>query len=529
MRSLTLLGRLGLPAVLTGLALTVAGPALAAPSTPPTADPSVSAEPSTPSGPRPSSPGDPDGPEVPWVLADQPWVVNIAGNHKALPIVVTNESPVVAHGVTVTIDASAATTAFTVDLPGAAQGCVVTGTIAECTIAELAPSAGRKYTVDLGPGADRYGEGRITVTTTATGMPGEETQETILQRAEPGVDMVIAGIDDMLLKPGQSAPVPVAVKNEGDASADGTVLIIGAMPYIETPNPYSNCERFEDFEALYCFFDSPLPPGEVFTIDPSTPLTVTVAADAPGPYDYSAFVGVGPVSSVEEDFAAKVAKKKGPELKLVPLVSAAAEELNDFDNFTDFEVTVPRTVADSAAVGATIAGAVGDTRTIEVGIRNNGPADTLMASQEWALSAYVVLPEDVEPLKVDDNCVPTGDNGPEWESFGKVDGSDYVCYPAGPVDKGATTGFAFTVKITGSRDNEGAIYVDGGAQDDNDSNTVASIPLKVSGGTGGGDGGSLPITGAPAAMIAGGGALLLIGGAAAFVVARRRRIVTVVE
>ncbi|WP_435870990.1 LPXTG cell wall anchor domain-containing protein [Micromonospora musae] len=64
----------------------------------------------------------------------------------------------------------------------------------------------------------------------------------------------------------------------------------------------------------------------------------------------------------------------------------------------------------------------------------------------------------------------------------------------------------------------------GGFADDlKPANDTAKILLNATGGQGGGDGGSLPITGESTALIGGIGALLLAAGVGGYVVARRRK------
>jgi hypothetical protein len=113
----------------------------------------------------------------------------------------------------------------------------------------------------------------------------------------------------------------------------------------------------------------------------------------------------------DEQAAAQAAKKaSGKELHLVPARQARALvpgfDLNDDDNYTDFDVRVPKHAADSVALGSKISGAIGETRPVEVGIRNDGPPDVLIPTERWASSAEITLPGGVKASAVDEQCVP---------------------------------------------------------------------------------------------------------------------------
>jgi hypothetical protein len=287
---------------------------------------------------------------------------------------------------------------------------------------------------------------------------------------------------------------------------------------------------------LACFFDQPLAPGAVFTIDPKTPLKLKVADQAPGPYTYGAYAAAIPLAN--DETAAQAVRKSsgskggGSELRLVRAASPAlvpGDDLNNYDNAVEFAVAVPKHAADSVAIGAGISGSAGETKSIQVGVRDDGPADVLIPSESWALSANVTLPAGVTVLAVDQQCAPIIDGKTDWDKQGKPDGLSYQCFPPEDVTAGHEYLFPFKVKVTGSAGAAGSIVVDGGVQDPDTGNNTAAIMLTVAtGGTGGGEGG-LPVTGARVGVVAGIGALLVVAGAVALVLVRRRRITTVAE
>jgi hypothetical protein len=205
-------------------------------------------------------------------------------------------------------------------------------------------------------------------------------------------------------------------------------------------------------------------------------------------------------------------------------------ELNEWDNAIPFLVKVALNPADSVALGATFEGKAGDTRTVQVGYRNDGPGAVLPAAGEWRHAAKVRIPSGLKLTKVDKGCVPIGDGEPNWDMPGQVSGHDYLCVAATPPTPGAKQLFSFTAKIeNGDNEDQGSITVNGGVQDRKTSNNTAKIEVKLTAATGGGagsggTGGGLAITGAPAGRTAGLGLLFILTGALALVLTRRRTV-----
>lgn len=142
----------------------------------------------------------------------------------------------------------------------------------------------------------------------------------------------------------------------------------------------------------------------------------------------------------------------------------------------------------------------------------------------WAPTVLVTIPDAVKLTEADESCVPdVGDW--DFDAPGNVDGNVYVCFADYGVRVGDEVTFAFTGKLTGDESPAGTVVVDGGSQDTNAKNDKAAITVSLKGGTGG-QGGSLPITGAPTGLVALGGAVLLLAGGVAAFVFRRRRVVT---
>ncbi|WP_326551624.1 hypothetical protein [Micromonospora sp. NBC_01813] len=469
--------------------------------------------------------------EIAWAQPYMEYVVNIATDAtipKPIKITVENSVPTTAVDVSVTIDASAVSAAFQLDLPDASQGCTVAGKVATCTLDELPGNSTHVYTIDALPGdldVFEY-EGLIEVTTSAANMPEDQQTSGYVQLTSPGVDLVVDEIDDITLEPGQSASVPVQAANVGTVAAAGVQVVLSVGLDLELPDQYDNCQYNPDFLELTCQILGEVGPGEVFALHEDTPLRVKVAPNAPGPARQIVTVAVTPLGEQQEaELGARSAQDTGNQLRL-----AAVEpvwDINDSDNWTDFFVEIPKQSADTVAIGATVPGEIGDTVDIAVGMRNDGPADLLLPGEAWAPSALVTLPAGVEAVTVSDRCTPVVDGNPDWDNGGKAIGLSYLCFPTHSPVAGETFEYPFQVKIVGAAGAAGSIVVDGGVQDPDTANNTAAITLGAGGG--GGAGGGLPVTGAPAALVAGAGVLLVAAGVAAVVLFRRRRIVTVVD
>jgi hypothetical protein len=354
----------------------------------------------------------------------------------------------------------------------------------------------------------------------------ESTTITVV-RAGPGIDLETAPIPEIKLAAGESAALPIAVRNNGTEVAQGVAVALSGEPYLTFPNKYSNCVDAEDLRGIVCSFDLSLAPGTVFTISPSTPLTVVADKAAPGPADYQGSVRAFELKDGTKDAgraaAQKAARQPGTELQLVPAVQTLAADRIEWADSTSFTVKVALNPADSVAIGGTFAGKVGDTRTVKIGFRNDGPATVLPRSKDWWHAAKVRTPSGLALTKVDKRCVPNGDGDPSWDLPGQISGHEYLCVASAPLAAGQSELFSFTGKIQdGQNADEGTITVLGGVQDPKLSNNAAKVEVKLTGDTSGGAGGGLPITGAPAGQLAATGLLLVLLGAFTLVLTRRR-------
>ncbi|MCO8277450.1 LPXTG cell wall anchor domain-containing protein [Actinoplanes sp. TRM 88003] len=399
-----------------------------------------------------------------------------------------------------------------------------------CQIDELKANGKKTLSITVAVTSDKLVSGfDVTI--------GAYTTEVSVVRSEGGVDLELEPIDDLKLERGQSAALPITVRNTGSEPVDSVGLLVLGEEGLTAYGDYRNCLSLEEVEedlalpGVLCKFDEEFTPGSTFQVPADSPIKVGLDKDAGGPYTY---VGAVLAVGVNDADAALLAKRKAGKVLSLDAVSKATgiedgdapEDINEEDNVAEFGVAVGKSAADSAAVGATISGAGGDRKTFEVGVRNLGPTTVIPISQDfdWFPSARVSIPAGVKLTEVDENCMPAGGEGDDFPKPGTVNGQDYVCIPLLGLRVGETSKFTFTGTLTGDKSEAGSVVVDGGVQDGNAKNDKAAITVALTGD--GGEGGGLPVTGTPTGLVALGGALLLLAGGVAAYVFRRRRIVT---
>jgi hypothetical protein len=457
-------------------------------------------------------------------------VVVVSGGSKKVEIQVRNDFEKPANGLILDFG----TAASPVDARIGFQpppGCTPTG----CIVGDLAPFTVKQYAFTVKPTAALPAAGAtIDMALHDAGNQWREPTKFTVVPGGQGPDLEFADLPEFELEPGNTAVLPISIRNGGNKASDGIVLEMAGEQYLTFPHQYSNCVTGPEQPGIVCAFDLSLAPGAVFTMSTSTPLSVGVEKTAPGAAVYLG--GVHAYGFEDDTKAANVAaarkalKRPGTKLQLVPAVQSLAREqrdLNTWDNSSAIRVKVPRNPADTVAIGGTFEGKVGATRTIKVGMRNNGPAVVLRQHEQWSQEAKVRIPSGLKLTKVDKACAPIRSNGePDFTRRGKVSGRYYMCV-TGDVGVGKQWLFSFTAKIqNGKNEDKGSITVNGGAQDPKTANNVAKIEVKVpaaagSGGSGGG--GGLAITGAPAAQVAVAGLLLVLAGGFTLMLTRRRR------
>ncbi|MBB2945030.1 hypothetical protein FB565_004763 [Actinoplanes lutulentus] len=468
--------------------------------------------------------------EFPFVAVLGPETVTvISGQSKTVELDIYNLTTIAAKDVVLSFGTKAkpigADLGFTPP-----EGCDQT----TCDLGDVKPGERRKVKFSVKPVAGAGPAIHVPVATWVGGLPSFETSIAVVQTAKGGVDLEVSDIANLKVGRGKSANVPFEVRNTGnrDVEAVGLFVFTAYSDVVPVLN-YRNCLVDDELGGVICVIDEPLAGGGTFTLPESAPLRIKVKPDAPGPYEYPVIVGaVGLSGDYLDDFARKTAGAAGAELKLQSVPTASADEpagiddLNPDDNLADFTVAVPKSAADSKAIGGVFEGSAGQTVSVEVGVQNLGPTGTVPASFQWFPYVHVTMPTGVALSEIDESCL-AGTSPTELSDIESLDGRDYVCALDG-VAKNAKATFTFTGEISEGEHAPGTVTVDGGVQDAKSGNDTAALTVKLtSGGEGAGE--ALPITGAPAGLLAGGGVALLLAGVIAYRMARRRRIITVVE
>ncbi|MGC4768750.1 LPXTG cell wall anchor domain-containing protein [Micromonospora sp. DT44] len=357
-------------------------------------------------------------------------------------------------------------------------------------------------------------------------------------RIAEGVD--VAGGPDVEVKaaPGGAFEAPLSVYNVGKTEVDGLVALFDTDYGIQTKERFDNCYYDEDY-LIACEFAELIPAGE----GRSATFNYELAKDtyAPGeqesnvrwvvPGDFETLIGVRKKAGATE---ARRGTGKTLSLKAVPSKQRRAlqTDTEPDNNWSSLNVQVTgKNGADLEAIGATLTGQKGAVLTVPLGFKNNGPA-TLDHIRSGADVTFidVTVPKGITAVEVPFECAPrTGDDA-EWADAGTPGAAAYRCYPGpfAPAGEELTGEFKFRIdKVVA--DATGSVKVNvpcecqGGFYEDlKPANDTAKI-LVNAGGQGGGDGGTLPITGQSTGLLAGLGALLLAAGVGGYLVAKRRR------
>lgn len=456
---------------------------------------------------------------------------------------------------TITVDTSAATAVADVTVEEAYPGvtCSTTGAVVRCTVPGphrviALPESGK---VAIGtyasvlisltpkPGAAVGDAGALTVTAQAD--DGPTTTETSRVRIGEGVNLTAIDPPSPSVAPGGSAALRPQVRNTGSRDVQGLTLVVtGESAMADTD--FGNC-TYNDDNGVACTFDTTLAAGRTYQTSEQFMLQVPRDAAAGSKTGMSAQWLTRAEWQDLQDMLHGLGSGRqgaGPDLELQEVASAAAEvpqaDVDGDDNGTFSTITVTGSRrADVVAVGATITGSPGETRTIGVGLVNRGPGTLryppFVNNLPWI---DITLPPGVSIVRADERCSTLVGDEPSGsppsmaaaESFGSGP-PDYVCVPESlHLRPGERLSFTFTVKLApGARDGKGSVGLsmldDGKSVDRYAGDNSAPITVSLGGG-----GGGLPVTGSATATVAGGGVLFMVIGVAV-VVALRRRYATV--
>jgi hypothetical protein len=468
-----------------------------------------------------------------------------------LDVLLTSDRAGWAGEVTVGVDTSAIGTVADVAVESLSDGaeCSAAGAVTRCTL----PGPHRVYdppengafsvivmanvtiSVTPKPGATVGTTGALTISARAD--DGPTTTRTSTVRIGEGVNLTAVDPGARTVAPGGSTALRPQVRNTGTRAVEGVTLVVSADETALADTDFGNCTYGY---VVACTFDTTLAVGQTYRS--SAPFTVAVPRDAA--------VGSRTGLSAQwltlaewEDWQEMSAglpggrQGTGPDLELSQLATAAAVPQADVDGddngtFAQVTVTGGRRL-DVVAVGATVAGEAGETRTIEVGLVNRGPGTLHYPPFSNNLpGVYVTLPPGLSVVRADSRCAspfdvgddpagppPSPDAEESWDSGPPL----YACRADSvQLRPGQQLLYAFTVRVApGAREGKGSVevmvYDDEKGVDRDAGNNTAAIILSV-----GGAGGGLPVTGTAPALVAGSGILLVLFGAAVTVALRRR-------
>ncbi|MEV0906981.1 hypothetical protein [Streptomyces hokutonensis] len=459
-----------------------------------------------------------------------------------------------AHDVSVAIDASSLAGKATMVVTG---DCVSTGTLkVRC---DVGPLSG-KESIDpffLKPtAAAKAGDtGAITYTATASDTATVTGKTDVLVGGPKLVARPYPALKG--IAPGAVFERTPAFADTGTAPADkGVMLLVQDSEGVSLAREHSNCHYSDQADiGAWCRFDTPVAPGAAYETD--APLRYTAAKDTM--YGYNSYVvwpvgGSAPDSFDPSDFPET---GTGAPLGLKSVASGSGFTGSGYGTFATTQH------ADYQALAATVEGKVGETVSITVGVRNNGPG---RMNFQWGdadnSGTFVVTPPAGTTITGAPGPDEQGDPGPLWNCTPRKAGAKSYTCDIGSTDfrPGDSVTQEFTVRIDrvvpGARGSVRAVenpeYPN---RDDDAANDTAAIAVKATGsatsspspsasaspsatatataspsGSGAGTssgtttGGGLAATGADGTLLRAGAAVLLVaGGALVFLAARRSR------
>lgn len=382
--------------------------------------------------------------------------------------------------------------------------------------------------------------GTLKVTMTAAGY--EPVSHDAKIRVGEGVDLAAGPETKTSVAPGGTFTAPATVSNAGELTAKGAVAIFYNDYGLNAAKHFNNCTYAGD-ELRTCTFDEELPPGSTF----SASLPYVLGADTYAPSSkYGEIIWMTPAEF--EDFQKDVGfyqetiGKPGTdgELALTAVPGKATARGFQADRQPENNGAIMTVTAtgkngtDLEALGTSVTGKAGATVKTTFGLRNNGPA-TLDYNRAGSSVTYLNfdVPQGTTAVAVPENCITR--NGEEWGEPGEPGQRHYFCYFGSVLKAGESAMLDFSLRIdkvianaTGPVKINVTCQCDGGfIRDLKPANDTAKVVVNAAaggdGGQGGGDGGTLPITGSSTGLIAGIGALLLAAGFGGYVVARRRK------
>lgn len=457
-----------------------------------------------------------------------------------------------AHDVSVAVDASSLAGKATMVVTG---DCVSTGTLkVRCDVGPLSGSESIDPFLLKPTAAAKAGDtGAITYTATASDAPTVTKKTDVLVGGPKLVSRPYPALKG--IAPGAVFERTPAFVDSGTAPADkGVMLLVQDSEGVALPRDHSNCHYSDRPDGgAWCRFDSPVAAGAAYETD--APLHYTAAKDTM--YGYNSYV-VWPVGGTAPDSFDPSAFPRAGTGAPLGLKSVPAGSGFTGSGYGTFATTQH---ADYQALGDTVEGKVGETVSITLGVRNNGPGRMDFLWMDATDSGtFVVTPPAGTTITGAPGAGEQGDPGPRWNCTpAKVGAKSYTCAVASTDFRpGDSVSQEFTVRIDrvvpGARGSVKAVenpaYPN---RDDDATNDTAEIAVKATGsptsspsptttaspsatptaspsgsgaGTDGGTttGGGLAATGTGGVLPRAGTAVLLVaGGALVLVTVRRTR------
>jgi len=257
------------------------------------------------------------------------------------------------------------------------------------------------------------------------------------------VGLVVNGIpkvDDA--KPGSTITAPVTLANTGSLVSATTDYTFTVSPGLKFAQHFSNCDygtTDKEVESVgvtlqnaVCHFTTPVEPGKKYQL--STPLQLKVAKSAL--YEFLDYAPKSTSSTVPNTVRGNAAGA----LSLVPDGDAP----HSGSQHSQWIVNAVNT-ADLAVTGDKATGKPGTEVTLTATIRNLGPADVYLATNDDQLSLEVDIPKGTTAVKVPSACGPWTPGAGKGEP--KLGAPQYLCDLDRPFDAGHSQKLSFTVKV----------------------------------------------------------------------------------
>ncbi|HEX6682462.1 MAG TPA: LPXTG cell wall anchor domain-containing protein [Candidatus Limnocylindrales bacterium] len=456
-------------------------------------------------------------------------------------VVIASAESFVAHDVTVQVDSSGLAGVATVTPVFPRQGCSASGALFTCRGTEiisaqlflLTPNLLVKPLPGVAPGAS----GTWKVTISAAGLPTIHREATV--SVVEGIDLT-APVSKLRMEstPGGTFTHSLEISNSGERAVDGVVAFFYPDFGFTSKLQYSNC-TFVDGMMRTCVFDEQLAAGTGYVTSEAVPFRFREDLVAPRNQVLSVqWITVAEFEKLKKQLADLGGvgflgqPGTGERLALQAKAQAGARgqqtDVNIADNWFDLLVDIKGdNDADLAAIGGSGSSSAGQVITLELGVKNLGPASRDQGSSDDGVGAFTfALPPGSSLTEMPEECaawlgMPADANrDPVRENLA----ARYVrCFNPKPVLlAGDQATFPFKLRIDQVIPSaKGTVEVlticPSCREDKNPANDTADVVLNT-------PAPALPTTGVQTGLIAGVGVLLALAGVAAFVLGRRRRV-----